>query len=434
MITIHPPLDDRFRTNPGKGWMLMMPGPDMAPFADWRWVSLIYHRVCWNSLEPEEGRFTWDDPSWEGGFGPWLAKGIPVGLDVMCANPHGGAYCTPEWVRKAGCKGHFEKRADGDPQSHGKVMDRWVPDYADPIFQEKLAAFLAAMAKRYDANPLVEFVTLRSYAAWGEWYGTEEPDAVLNRMVELHRSLFKQTTLLIPESCPQRWPGVIIPALDSGIGLRKDGVGGPVHPGEHALFDRVYHRAPVMLEFWGSRDYLIEKGWDTLFDKEECIRAWHASRVNMGFPGQARQWVEKEPGFLDRLGSDMGYRFRIREAWFDERPAAAGSDLRRFTFGAWWRNGGLAPHLRPGAICLFLRDVGGIMHLVHEDLNGLKEVVPTGHYKLEYAIDLPASLRAGSYELLLGLEDRYKGRATPIFTDHPSDAAGRISLGTVTLG
>ena len=351
----------------------------------------------------------------------------------MCANPHGGAFCTPEWVRKAGCKGRWERRADGDPASHGQVMDRWVPDFTDPIFHEKLAGFLAAFAARYDANPLVEYVTLRSYAAWGEWYGTEEPDAVLNRMVDLHCRLFTRTTLLIPESCPSRWPGVILPALDRGLGLRKDGLGGPTHPGEHALFDRAWHRAPVMLEFWGPRRYLVDKGWDHLFDKEECIRAWHPSRINMGFPGQARQWVEDEPAFLDRLAADMGYRFRIREAWFDERAAAGPDGRRRLRAGAWWRNDGLAPHTRPGALVVILRDADGREQVIHDDPGALRQIVPTGHYKIEHDMELPAGLKAGTYDLLFALQDRYKGRITPILPDHPCDGAGRIAIGRVTV-
>lgn len=433
MHNVRPHVKPGFRINPGKGWMLMMPGPDAVPFAHWPWVSLIYHRICWNTLEPEEGRFAWDHSGWEGGFGPWLERGYPVGLDVMCVNPHGGEYCTPEWVRKAGCKGHTERRTDGDPQSHGQVMDRWIPDYTDPIFQEKLTAFLAALSDRYDANPLVEFITLRSYAAWGEWYGTEEPDAVLNWMVDLHCRLFTRTTLLIPVSCPPRWPGVIIPALDRGIGLRKDGLGGPVHEGEHALFDRIYHRAPVMLEFWGGRRYLIDKGWDRLFDKEECIRAWHASRINMGFPGQAREWVGAEPEFLDRMAADMGYRFRIHEAWFDERVEAREDGRRPFRFGAWWRNDGLAPYLRPGALKVLLKDAEGREHLIHTDRDALRKIVPTGHYKIEYDMAIPASLRAGKYELVLLLEDHYKGKITPILPDHPCDAAGRLALGHIQL-
>lgn len=435
LTTSKPATTTGFAINPGKGWMLMMPGPDRAPFADWPWVSLIYHRVCWNTLEPEEGRFDWGNPAWEGGFKPWIAAGFPVGLDVCCENPHGGEYCTPKWVRDAGCNGRIERRNDGDQMSHGKVMERWCPDYTDPIFQEKLANFLTALAARYDADPAVEYVTLRSYAAWGEWYGTAEPDDTLNWMVDLHCRLFRQTPLIIPESCPPRWPGVILPAIDRGIGVRKDGLGGPTHPGEHALFDRAHHRAPVMLEFWGARDYLRRKGWDVLFDKEECIQSWHASRVNMGFPGQARQWVENEPEFLDRMAARMGYGFRIHEAWHADtldRQAASGEE-RLFPCGAWWRNDGVAPYTRNGAIQLTLRAGDGQEHLVHEDCTGPNQITPIGHYRLDYRIELPADVAPGTYEVLIGMIDRFKGVTRPIRLAHEMDAKGRVHLGTVAV-
>jgi hypothetical protein len=430
MVTITPLARDGFEINPGRGWMLMMPGAEPEQFANWPWVSMVYYRVAWKTLEPEEGRLNWSDARWEGDFKRWTEKGYPVGLDVMCCNPHSDdAWCTPKWVHDAGCKGHMYRRDSGDPMAHGKIMDRWEPDYDDPIFKEKLESFLTAFAARYDNDPDVDFVTLRAYAPWGEWWGLETSEETLNWMVDLHLRLFKHTPLTIPVSNWKRWEPVIKPAVRKGIGIRKDGLGGPVEPMESELCDMAHWRAPVMLEFYGPRSYLREKGWDTLFDKEECIYGWHASRVNMGFVGQARQWVEHEPDFLDRAAKRMGYRFRIREANYTETVSRG----EKFAFGAWWRNEGVAPYTRRGALLLILRDGAGRETVIHKDDKLPNSIWMIGHYRGEYQIDLPASIAPGEYTLLVAMEDYFKGRTNIIRMAHEDDETGRVTVGKVTL-
>lgn len=433
MRVIQPPVKDGAIANPGRGWMLMMPGAEPERFSDWRWISALYYRVNWADLEPHEGRFAWDSPAWEGDFRRWTQRGYPVGLDVMCCNPHGPAYSAPQWVAEAGCKGKFYRRDSGDPMHHGAVMDRWEPDYNDPVFKRKLEAFLGAMAARYDGDPMVEFVTLRSYAAWGEWWTTPGvSDATLDTlqwMVDLHRRLFRRTRLLIPVGSPAIWDRVIRPALDSGIGLRKDGLGGPIHPGEPELFDRAHHRAPVMLEFWGPRDYLIGRGWDKLFDKEECILKWRASRVNMGFVGQAQQWARHEPEFLDRIALRCGYRLAVREAAFDER-ATPGGKLR---CAVWCRNDGVAAYTGTGEFLVILRDVAGREWTLARDSAYLNEIKPVGHFAFERELELPAGLAEGEYTLFLAARDLFKGLSRPLRFANVDDAEGRVAVGGVTV-
>ena len=429
MVTVTPKELPEFRRNPGKGWMLMSPGPDQAKFRDWPWVSLIYHRVDWARLEPEESKFVWEGDDWEDGFRPWIEDGYPVGLDVMCCNPHGDVYSTPKWVHDAGAKGRFYLRDTGDPMAHGKVLERWEPDYNDPLFHEKLANFLAAFADRYDDDPAVEYVTMRSYGTWGEWTSTEATEETLHWMVETHLQCFKKTQLLIPVGAAENWETVTKPTIDRGVGVRKDGTGGPVRPGETELMERAYHHSPNMLEFWGPRSYLKGRGWDVLYDKEECIYGWHASRVNMGFVGQATQWVENEPDFLDRAAARMGYRFRIREATYTERVAKDG----KLEFSARLRNDGIATYTRPGAFILTLRDGAGHETLIHKDQSFPNRIAPIGHHECRYELDIPDTIAPGEYSLLAAMEDYYKGRISPIRLAHEDGNNGRVDLGTVEI-
>jgi hypothetical protein len=142
--------------NPGIGWVLHH--YDNSPFNyggkleasdtvdDFPGVSVVYLRIAWSCLEPQEGQFNWsvlDTPAQR-----WLDKGKQIALRITCGEGS-PRYATPEWVRLAGAKGYFFTGGKGiDPNGRA-----WEPDYDDPVFLEKLDHFLAALAARYDGNP-----------------------------------------------------------------------------------------------------------------------------------------------------------------------------------------------------------------------------------------------------------------------------------------
>lgn len=169
---VHPQDTGAALVNPGMGWVLHYYdnsltnyGPKLAPsdtVDDFPGLSVVYLRLAWAYLEPEEGEFNWsivDTPAQR-----WIAKGKKVAFRFSCTESGEPAYATPQWVERAGAKGHhFEP---------GKGIDAtsplWEPDYDDPIFLEKLDHFLAAAAARYDENPEVAFVDVGSFGVWGE--------------------------------------------------------------------------------------------------------------------------------------------------------------------------------------------------------------------------------------------------------------------------
>ena len=127
---------------------------------DFPGASVIYLRLAWSYLEPEEGKFNWslvDTPAQR-----WIDKGFQVAFRFTCAES--GAkqpYATPKWVRDAGAKGHHFTPGKGIDAS----SPMWEPDYND--FLEKLDHFLAAAAARYDGNPEVAFIDVGSLGVWG---------------------------------------------------------------------------------------------------------------------------------------------------------------------------------------------------------------------------------------------------------------------------
>ena len=147
---VHPQDTGVALVNPSMGWVLHH--YDNSPFNyggrlepsdtvdDFPGVSVIYLRIAWSYLEPQEGRFNWsvlDTPAQR-----WLDKGKQIALRITTSEGS-PRYATPEWVRQAGAKGYFFTGGKGiDPNGRA-----WEPDYDDPIFLEKLDHFLAALQR-----------------------------------------------------------------------------------------------------------------------------------------------------------------------------------------------------------------------------------------------------------------------------------------------
>ena len=70
---------------------------------DFPGVGVVYLRIAWSYIEPQEGQFTWsvlDTPAQR-----WLDKGKQIALRISCSESF-MRYATPEWVRlRAGVPG-----------------------------------------------------------------------------------------------------------------------------------------------------------------------------------------------------------------------------------------------------------------------------------------------------------------------------------------
>ena len=204
-------------------------GSKLAPadtVEDFPGLSTVYLRIPWAYLEPEEGRYNWailDTPAQR-----WIAKGKRIALRLTCSE-NWMRYATPKWVVDAGAQGTFYKYGKG-PVENGPS---WDPFFDDPIFLEKLDRFLAAVAKRYDGNPNVEFIDVGTYGLWGEGhtYASSQQDvfALKKLHIDLHLKHFKQTLLCISDDfAGPANPGKHFPitdyALSQGVTIRDDSI------------------------------------------------------------------------------------------------------------------------------------------------------------------------------------------------------------------
>ena len=371
-VVVRPADTGEALVNPGMGWTLHFYsnfienyGSKLEPsdtLDDWPGLSTIFLRVPWSYLEPKEGEFNWallDTPAQR-----WIAKGKPIALCVSSTESW-LRHATPQWVQDAGAKGvEFDFGKGVKPG--GKL---WEPDYLDPVFLAKLENFLTALARRYDGNPNVAFVTIGSFGMWGEGHtvfstklSEEQTLATVKRHIDLYVEHFRRTQLCISDDVAGATkPGRNFPATDyarsKGVTLRDDSIlVSQRNPWFHAeMAGEFWPTRPVILEHEHFSGVKARGKWngDTLL---ESIEAYHASY--MSIHGWPRDVLEEWRDAITRINRRLGYRLQLREMSWPAEVALG----EPFAVQAAWANAGVAPCYAGGVWALTLKDEkGGIV-------------------------------------------------------------------------
>ena len=386
--TVHPADTGQALVNPGMGWTLHFYsniiqnyGSRLEPsdtLQDWPGLSVIYLRVPWSFLEPQDGQFNWslfDTPAQK-----WIDHGKQIAIRVTCSESW-MRYATPRWVQEAGAKGvdfEFGKGVKpGGPQ--------WEPDFIDPVFLSKLDAFLAAMAQRYDGNPNVAFIDIGSFGMWGEGHtgnstnlSQETTLEIVKQHIALHQKHFTKTLLCISDDVagPNR-PGRRFPvtdyALSKGVTLRDDSI--LVQPPPHSWF-----HAEMAQEFWPTMPVILEhehygsskarEAWDGQL-LLKSIQDYHASYMSIHW--WPREMLAENRQVVNQINQQLGYRLIPQEiSWPDEVSLG-----KPFEVSLRWRNTGVAPCYIGGHATLTLKDSKGGIVSVHVDESfNLRDVKP----------------------------------------------------------
>lgn len=154
---------DEVLINPGKGWV------QQNDINSANYISVIYERIDWADIEIEDGVYNWDriDNNLN------LAKdnGKKYAFGVMCANTASDLkYVSPEWIFNSGA----QVREVELNYWYGNVKKvQMIPVWTDEIFLEKLNEFIKALGIRYNGNPDIAYIDIRSYGNWGEQHLSE---------------------------------------------------------------------------------------------------------------------------------------------------------------------------------------------------------------------------------------------------------------------
>jgi len=416
---------DTLFANPGQGWMSQQRSPRGEPRFP---CSVAYVRFNWADAEPEPGQFNWkliDDV-----IAAWKPRGAAAALRVMTCNAHSpGYYTSPKWLFDAGCKG-FEYLVGGDdPTSGGKRIPRIEPDYADPIYLEKHAAFLKALGQRYDGHPDMEFLDIGSYGVWGEWHTKNPaPVPVRKQIVDLYLGAFRKTPLVFMSDDAE----VLNYALAHGTGFRRDGVGSPWHEqnwigskkyaGVTGMAD-AWKRAPIVFEWFGDYAYLQSRQWSFNAPVDFMLRN-HVTLINDNIgrvPPEAMPQLEK----LARLA---GARFVLRE--LEHEKSVKPADLLNLRMK--WANVGVGRLHRPYALHLFLLDAAG-QPVASADAKTDPRTWLPGEHDCREVLSIPSALKAGEYTVALALVDSRGQRPRFRLAMDAPENEGRYELSKVKV-
>ena len=233
-------------SNPHKGFTVptggawtFVPEFEYGPYGSlnnkaWDLVSYGSGYQQWNKLNPAKGVYDWTEQEKllnalaEHNMG-YALRVLPYTPSFIKSDfpPQEEYDWTPPFVYEMGAK---KIQID----LRGTEYHAYAPVWDDPIYLQAAKEFAKALAEKYDGDPRIEYIDVRTFGEWGEWHtshilGSEMPaDSVLKDMLDYYASVFKKTQLVLPSN---GFGDVYTHALNLGITKRDDGfIGIPGRP------------------------------------------------------------------------------------------------------------------------------------------------------------------------------------------------------------
>ena len=417
--------DDRtVLKNPHKGWFwhyidngMLRPmyreEHDIAGdgLEDFPGLNHLYLRFDWGDVEKTEGDydFSYLDETME----LWCARGFTFQLRVCTyeASPK-IPFATPRFVYEAGAR--CFRLPGGNLQ----------PDYADPVYLEKLENFMRVFGARYNHDPRVELVDIGTFGTWGEGHtagGGDRliyPVEVMLKHMALSARCFPDKTLIMNDDviasrfgCPDEDRQLLLDyARARGFGLQDDSICVQIYKtGRYDFlrtywaFDALYPAAPSVIEFDHYHAVLTDP--DLLrggLSALEAVRRAHATYA--GFHGYPREWLARERYLTEYLANRLGYWFFLTGADVPPMPAGAVSLIRLHI-----DNRGYAPAYHRYQLRLRLVGAEGVAY--EQALDADPRLWQPGQTSVVTAGVRPRGVKPGRYEVQVGLFEGGCGEA-----------------------
>ncbi|OWV01023.1 DUF4832 domain-containing protein [Fibrobacter sp. UWR2] len=267
----------------------------------------------------------------------------------------------------------------------GTEYHAYAPVWDDSIYIWAAKEFAKALAEKYDGDPRIEYIDVRTFGEWGEWHtshilGSVMPaDSVLKDMLDYYASVFKKTQLVLPSN---GFGDVYTHALNLGITKRDDGFIGI--PGRPDTLLRAYNaNLPTIAENIA--------GYRTMLANDDLIpggtQKWTAERwVNAITTAHLTYYVldqDNDCGYYfykdnkalaDSMSKVIGYNFTVTQA---ELVTVASTKDTTSTLNITVKNTGVAP-------CFF--DVYMVAEFVDSTGKALAQIgemvrIPKGTFK-----------------------------------------------------
>ena len=191
----------------------------------WNLVTYGSGYQQWNKLNPAKGVYDWSELEKllnalaEHNMG-YALRVFPYSPSFIRDNntPEENYDWTPKFVYEEGAKKITARYKDNNANAV-------VPVWDDSVYLHYAKEFATALAAKYDGDPRIEYIDVRSFGEWGEWHvsnldGSKMPSVEIQKdMLNHYASVFKKSLLVLPSD---GYGDVYTYALSLGITKRDD--------------------------------------------------------------------------------------------------------------------------------------------------------------------------------------------------------------------
>ncbi len=359
--------------------------------------KVIYTRYDWSELQKEEGFF--DFTLIDEGIEDCIKYNKKFAFGVMCADVSSEEpYVTPKFV--------FDKGAKYNLGGHnGK---QYIPDWKDETFLKYVNEFTKALGERYDGDPNIAFIDIRTYGNYGEQhlFGLDvldekeyikqnrvEPEFLKEKYIKPYMEAFPNTQLIIPWG-EDKFNDIYEELIDEGVSLRRDGIITYTNGLETSA--KTYGKLPMIFEYASKYENYEEKGGKEYFNSklEEAMQICKPSYIELD-----KAWYnDGNQEYCKQLANKIGYYFRLKKATYHEKIESNIPTDMSFEF----KNDGITPIYEDCSVYVGLLDQNNkLVKRYKTDINP-KEWEPDTLSKEEVSVTFE-NVDAGNYKIAIGL-------------------------------
>lgn len=303
--------------------------------------NVVYHRLSWKTLEPEEGVYNFD--VLEQNIEKLRENNMMLGIGIGSCITYNGynsatnAQTTPPWLFEKydlpytkqivgnGSVANSNVFTDEDGMQYVKV-----PVYNNEIFKQKMQNFLNAFAERFNDNPTIAYVDMRNYGNWGEWHFSSFNDVIKNHSYydengNLQTYTEQDFKNLVDMFENFRLPLAMFSANTNmltyafskyGAGMRVDGTLSMNLADEHRKLAYADGKAFSVAEWFYQPEVYYEGG---IFEEygdylpvfaEKVLREGKPSYISLGY-WKPEDFYSRFSDLAQRLANKVGYWFKV---------------------------------------------------------------------------------------------------------------------------
>jgi len=424
---------------------------DDAPL--FKWVMVDWP---WRDLEPEEGKFQWNDL--DAVMNYWSARGKQFIVRLWVTDDEGwaehpGAPVCPDWLW---AKGVRYREYVGKANAKQRELDYLDPSYKR-VYLPALVKLVTAFAGRFDKpyTPII-FVQVVGYGHWVDWaswdskYPWPTPAAeheVLANLVQLFAESFHNIQLLMSDDgdwnnrqkrldSPEEvlYRNAVDSGISKGAGLIFTGFIQDIYINGWLKnnTERYWRRVPLAGEGYSYDELKRENSHGTMDETLRVLEEYHLNFYHFYWDGpDYQQTLREDRASVEKglMSGGLGYRLVLTSAnWRGELHPG-----ELFLLEQTWVNRNVGRLYVDHPLKVYLTDSSGNEKYSELDYNLDETAWANGEtYRHISVFHLPAGLAAGEYDVRIAIVDQ-AGKPRIRLAIQGEDSQTRYKLGSVRI-